>query len=590
MISETLEIPNYYNIDDFNIVDLCGLNDSDDNNDVFFSVLKNNISKADIIFYVTDASRAFVNKSEVTLIENINDMILNERKENLHHIDVAIIVNKYDDFEDDDLSDIYKRIPEKVKDIQTFRVSSHKLLINNLIKNKLNLIFPVFLTKEVRKILQNSSVNITNEIKTSMKNNFIKYSDVIFGYETDNMPINCVIQGDWDDLIGFISICQKNNYNERNKIIKDKLNEYFVDVTNLYENMYSILNNDIKCIDFFDSIQKKICNELNNILLYCTHNKNKNIDQNDLSSISKLFEDYDMFKDFFESYTEPKNGDMLIKCIDKIKNDNNNNNEYTSEHILKKLLIKEMNYSNLLIKCIDKIKNENIDINVFSDNIINGIDILLMLINKNKMICGKYIKIRLLTLEILMKMNVSNKLNEHLFSKLIDSNEIHIITKIEIFIMKQKNDILSKMQSDNSRLLSKILSDENTHSKIKYYLYYESKIIIKEISFIEYILNDNSIDNDLKKVIKISHINIDKLKILLIMGKINLQKIYKLYDDSRREIYEKEHNLLIYGMHKWVNHIKNNEVLYKNLNNLLFDDSLMNNARDDDITQYLIDL
>lgn len=68
-------LPTRYGLNDFNVIDFPGLNDSEDSRNDFMKAIENRIDMIDIIFYITDAARAFVSSSEVEQFKSIQKLI-----------------------------------------------------------------------------------------------------------------------------------------------------------------------------------------------------------------------------------------------------------------------------------------------------------------------------------------------------------------------------------------------------------------------------------------------------------------------------------------------------------------------------------
>ena len=225
---------------DFNLMDFPGLNDSDDKNNLFFKAIETQIDHADLIIFVTDASRAFVNQSEVDLLNNIIKLINKKKNDHDLFIDIIVAVNKFDDIEEPDLISIFNRIDKKVniKKEKIFRVSSHKLLINKLLINNKMLYVPPFMKKEIEKILQNAGVYKDNAIKKNLNNlyllgNTIKYND-------DNKN-----SGDWDGIMNYIKNFNTIHFNEMRNMLENKFDIWCDDVLKhytTYKHEYSISN------------------------------------------------------------------------------------------------------------------------------------------------------------------------------------------------------------------------------------------------------------------------------------------------------------------------------------------------------------
>lgn len=224
---------------DFRIIDFPGINDSEDENDMFFKAIKNNIHLCDLLIYVTDSSSAFTKKSEIDYFNKIKKLV-DEQLNDGNFMQLIIVANKFDNKKDPDLNDIYKRISDKIKDVKSFRVSSHKLLIHQLIKEKKTLYIPKFLVPELSKIFSNANINITKKLKKSIKSNvldynLIKYNQTISSldgdsdsesdsdWDSDNNNNSSDITGDWDGLTIYI----KKFYNSLKVNSKDNLDKLF---------------------------------------------------------------------------------------------------------------------------------------------------------------------------------------------------------------------------------------------------------------------------------------------------------------------------------------------------------------------------
>lgn len=189
------------------ILDFPGLDDSDDKKNVFMRVFENNYTRCDIIVYVTDANSAFRDASEVATFRKIKDLI---DKKNIDgtYIDIVIIVNKYDDIDDDDFAEIFNGIKEKVGYIPKFRYSSHRKIIDNENVYGINLYIP-------------ENDKIKKEYKKIMKTNYDKKGG-----------------GDYDNFFGFLQNCRKRLFEEKGKS-NDVYNRR---ILQKIHNMYSIGN------------------------------------------------------------------------------------------------------------------------------------------------------------------------------------------------------------------------------------------------------------------------------------------------------------------------------------------------------------
>jgi GTPase Era involved in 16S rRNA processing len=213
---------------DITILDCPGLNDSDDNSQ-FEKVVDDYITTIDLIIYITEAQHAFDKSSEVKQFLNIKQKIETE-KSNGHYVDLIVIVNKFDDFTDPDLKDIYSRIKDKIglPNEQIFQYSSHKMLVHTIKENKLNLYIPGFMKREVRNILKNSDVVIDKSISFELN----KSEDFILPYYYINYSDGIIVNsGDWGNSIGYI---------------KDRMNSITTDIFNTLQTCFCKWEDDFR--------------------------------------------------------------------------------------------------------------------------------------------------------------------------------------------------------------------------------------------------------------------------------------------------------------------------------------------------------
>jgi GTPase SAR1 family protein len=151
------KLPSRYDIGKMTITDMAGLDDSDDIKNKFFNVFRHKYTDFDVVMYVTDATQAFRDKSEVDTFNKIKKLIDRHNKIG-NYIELIIIINKYDDDDDEDLEKIYNKVimGNYVDQGHVFRISSHKLMIDNIIRHKVDLYVPNdYCVKELKKILKN---------------------------------------------------------------------------------------------------------------------------------------------------------------------------------------------------------------------------------------------------------------------------------------------------------------------------------------------------------------------------------------------------------------------------------------------------
>lgn len=155
---------------------------------LFFKAIANRIDHADLILFVTDAKSAFSKASEIAEFKKIQTLVRAENARG-HFLQLAIVVNKFDHLNDPDLKDIYKKVQAKLEALQVdadhvFQFSSHKMLIETVIDNQLDLYLPKFIVNEAQRILQTCNVNLTKSLQKSIKHEMlIKHSDIELGEE-----------------------------------------------------------------------------------------------------------------------------------------------------------------------------------------------------------------------------------------------------------------------------------------------------------------------------------------------------------------------------------------------------------------------
>ncbi len=256
-------LPIRYNLPDMCIIDFPGLNDSQDTYNKFYEIFNRNICYAQMVIFLTDAEKAFNSKSEVDTYNKIKKCIDDEFTKNQHHVELVIAVNKYDETSDDDLSQIYERLPKMLtcEKYKIFRISSHKMFIHSLMNRKGNIIIPPFLKNELKKILKNSNVSITklekckngnNTIYKVLHNNLIinnaldsSDSDDEYNKKYQHTTTECYNEGDWDDIIGFI----KNFWFSYIEDFENKLKNFTTHVCNkIMTTIYSVLPFDTQSI------------------------------------------------------------------------------------------------------------------------------------------------------------------------------------------------------------------------------------------------------------------------------------------------------------------------------------------------------
>lgn len=223
------EVPSFFKYD-VDMYDMPGISDADDKNNIYDKLIEENLKKIDLVLFITDANNAFLDKHEVKEFQKIISIIEDNKINRGIYTECIVVLNKYDDIDCEDLSEIAQQIPKKINCNKIFKFSSHQFLVNNMAQH---LIIPKFMAKEINKILKNNYI---------MENNF-----------------KC-------DEKGYI-ILDKNNYdNLRNNNMKE-YNKLFGWIDNFEKNISNI-KKDIydKYIDKLKQIEKKYLDETEKLL------------------------------------------------------------------------------------------------------------------------------------------------------------------------------------------------------------------------------------------------------------------------------------------------------------------------------------
>ena len=172
----------YYSLKPFTLVDFPGINDAEDEEkQLFFTALRNKVSEADLIIFVTDAMTASSKASEIAQFRKIQQLVKQENDCG-HFLELIVVVNKFDTTDDKDLCDIYSRIPDKLADFskeRVFRFSSHKMLIDNVLRCELDLYLPSFNRAELQRVLKTCNVQLSTAAqKRIKKEGLLRYSDI----------------------------------------------------------------------------------------------------------------------------------------------------------------------------------------------------------------------------------------------------------------------------------------------------------------------------------------------------------------------------------------------------------------------------
>jgi GTPase Era involved in 16S rRNA processing len=262
---ENIFLPNIFekNID---IYDFPGLGDAEDKNNIFGEAINLWIDKMDIVIFVVDATRAFIDTEEVKEFNRVKKLIEDNKINNSHYTYLGVIVNKYDDIDDEEIKEIYDKIKTKIEYNSIFRYSSHKVMTESMIKNGISV--PNFMIKEFKKILKNGSIKnqkIDKYISNIEIENVIMEKEV-FNYNNEGITLKekYKILGDWDNFYEELDRVFNKINHEREIIILRKVKLILDSINN-----DPIINTKCKCDDFKDKCDHI---ELDCRLYYKNHN------------------------------------------------------------------------------------------------------------------------------------------------------------------------------------------------------------------------------------------------------------------------------------------------------------------------------
>jgi energy-coupling factor transporter ATP-binding protein EcfA2 len=224
-----------HGLNNYNVIDFPGHHMIDYNTidqyttDHITDHINDHIPLCDLLIYVTDTQQ---NTTHTTHTSHL-DTLINKEKEKGHYMDYIVVINKYDDV---DLDENYTRTNNKI-----FRYSSHRVLIDYIIKEKKKLIIPKHMKKELSTILKNSDIPVTNALKKKINNKTISYTNLKYTIDdVDYSKYN--IRGDWDDVIGHIKSSQVNKKTNAIKLLNDNFNDLIKNKQNTLDHLMHFLN------------------------------------------------------------------------------------------------------------------------------------------------------------------------------------------------------------------------------------------------------------------------------------------------------------------------------------------------------------
>lgn len=209
--------------------------------DVDEGVFTDTFSNMHLIIFVTTAADVFRYESEMRTFRYIHNCINTHNKQGRGYIKFAVLINKYDDIDDEDLQPNHLSALEILKDYpqvtEIFRYSSHKTLLFNCYTHQKDLYCP-------------TSIDIVRRMKTCvMKTNLIR-QDVICTH--DEIKWNdqnlLMLSPDYDNFIGFLQLCKTNipkwrldAYINYSKIVLAQFNKKTCEDKNLFKTHWNRL-------------------------------------------------------------------------------------------------------------------------------------------------------------------------------------------------------------------------------------------------------------------------------------------------------------------------------------------------------------
>lgn len=310
-----------------NIYDFPGLNDVSDKDNVYLKIFFENIKDIDLVIYMVDAKKPLTNTTELQQLHEIVKFMDDSKKKGIF-FDLFIVINKYDDINDEDYFELYQNLlnilekefsnkfinsnksksSKKITDeknpkdeISVFRFCSHKFFIHNLKKHVKKIKIPKFYSKELQNIFVTARVRVTHHIKKSLIKNEPINCDLIEIMEDISLLDELIEDnsfkpkikepeiGDWDNLIDVLENyyhqlpAKKSNdiYNYLDLKYNEMINEVNIDGVSKFVNELNriklLIDQKILTTNDMNILTKKYINNLfidnKNIFVYCSHHK-----------------------------------------------------------------------------------------------------------------------------------------------------------------------------------------------------------------------------------------------------------------------------------------------------------------------------
>ncbi len=228
------------------ITDFAGIGDERDKENLFYKSVINNIVNFNLVMFVCDANKPFMQKEEVSFLDGIKKEIKKHYDEHQLYIELIILVCKYDDQEDEELGDMFKNI-EKTTGVdrdKIFRISNHQLFSFNAGK----MLYLPSACKQEYVHIQKHIFGTKSSKKLPPLDTPIDYSEFAGERPTET--------GDWDNLTGYLNILEKEIIEKLAKPKCDKLKQMMTELDDLKYECYPLLsdifwiyNNTLKIFD-----------------------------------------------------------------------------------------------------------------------------------------------------------------------------------------------------------------------------------------------------------------------------------------------------------------------------------------------------
>ena len=354
-----VSLPNVFDYD-IDLYDFPGIADAEDNHNIFEKAIENLISIMDIVLFVVDATRAFVHKEELEEFNKVKKLVENNATNHSQYTWLGVIVNKYDDVDDEEITEIYDKIKDKISCENIYRYSSHRVFTERIFKYGVPV--PQFMLKEFKKILDHGSVIITEELSEKLisdkkkNNNYYYFGSEEFKYskKIQEAKNKYKLFGDWDNLVESINNIIKHNDVHREEVLLNSIKENIKKIPNERISLFKCKYSDFK----IDGCNSAVHNTLTCGLHYIKFN-NRSLYKTDKGNgcyykcqmTGFLFNCEAEHKNCYENFKDKKCEHVtktIKETIDKI--------------LSKKLMLKEHNisldkYHNAIINYIAKAEN-----------------------------------------------------------------------------------------------------------------------------------------------------------------------------------------------------------------------------------------